>query len=201
MNVPEPKKFVPGRRLKQALDYLASGMALLVLAPFFALVALAIKLDSPGAVFFRQERAGLEGKPFRIFKFRSMVPGAENSGAISGDADPRITRLGRRLRLTSVDELPQLINVLKGEMSLVGPRPLLKQSIRVQEKGRLEMKPGLTGLATIYDNEALTWEQRMALDIWYVDHWSFVLDLWLLVKTVPVALGRRQLYDPQREGA
>ncbi len=187
-----------GRRLqvavKRILDLVGSGVGLLVLSPLFLLLAVAIKLDSSGPVFYRQERIGKDQRPFLIYKFRSMVTHAEKmgSGYLVEENDPRITRVGAWLRKTSLDELPQLINVFRGEMSLVGPRPTLQYQVerynRFQRR-RLLTKPGITGWAQVRGRNALTWPQRIELDVWYVDHWSLALDLYILLQT-PLALLR-----------
>ena len=184
--------------VKRAFDVVASSAMLIVCLPLMALIALAIKLDSPGPIFFRQHRAGLHGKPFRIYKFRSMVTRADRTGPVTSLTDHRVTRVGRFLRLTTLDELPQLINVLRGEMSLVGPRALLMESIKPEEMRRLDMKPGMTGPVLVNGRQSLSWDQRMALDLWYVDHWSLWLDFRILLRTIPVVLSWENVYD--REG-
>ena len=181
---------------KRALDLAASLMGLLVLSPLLLILAAVIKLDSPGPVFFRQERVGQHEKPFRIYKFRTMVTGAERMGAgyQVEEGDSRITRAGSFLRKTSLDELPQLINVFRGEMSLVGPRPTLSYQVEnytPRQRRRLLVKPGITGWAQIRGRNALTWPQRIELDLWYVEHWSFWLDLYIILQT-PLALLRTE---------
>ena len=177
--------------LKRILDILASGIALVVLLPIFAIIGIFIKLDSKGPVFFIQKRAGKDGKIFRAYKLRTMMDNAVAIGGkkISQD-DSRITRVGKHLRW-GIDELPQLINVFKGDMSLVGPRPtLLEQVAKYSEehKRRLEMKPGLTGWALVNGRNALSWPEKIKLDIWYIDHWSIWLDLKILLKTIWVVI-------------
>jgi len=174
---------------------LASGIALIVLLPIFAIIGVFIKLDSKGPVFFIQERAGKDGKIIKVYKLRTMV---DNSAAIGGKKisrdDSRITRAGKCLRW-GIDELPQLINIFKGEMSLVGPRPtLLEQVVRYskEHRRRLEMKPGLTGWALINGRNKLTWPERIKLDIWYIDHWSLWLDAKILFKTIWVVIFKRE---------
>lgn len=184
----------PGRSaMKRAID-IAAGVALLVVTlPVTLISAVLIKLTSPGPVFYRQVRVGRAGRPFRVFKFRSMVVGAEKMGlglAVAKD-DDRITPVGRILRRLSIDELPQLLNILKGEMSLVGPRPTVPSQVEKytgHERRRLETRPGITGWAQVKGRNALSWEERIDLDIWYIDHWSLWLDLKILLLTVP-ALG------------
>ena len=170
---------------------MASGIALIVLLPIFGIIGILIKLDSKGPVFFVQKRAGKDGKIFKAYKLRTMVDKAVEIGGekISQD-DLRITRVGKYLRW-GADELPQLINVFRGEMSLVGPRPtLLEQVAKYSEehKRRLEMKPGLTGWALINGRNTLSWPEKIELDIWYIDHWSIWLDLKILFKTVWVVI-------------
>lgn len=183
--------------LKRLIDLVGSFLGLVVLALPFVLIAMAIKLDSRGPVFFRQERVGRDGKPFRIWKFRSMVDGAEHSGLghTTGPSDRRITRVGRLMRQFSVDELPQLINVLKGEMSLIGPRPTLAYQVEQytpRQLRRLELRPGVTSYASIKGRNDLSWLERIELDIWYVEHCSWWLDLGILLKTLWVAVVTRK---------
>jgi undecaprenyl phosphate N,N'-diacetylbacillosamine 1-phosphate transferase len=189
------------RRVKRMLDVMIAMLALLVLSPLLIAIAIWIKLDSPGSVLFRQERAGLHGRPFRICKFRSMVRNAEQiaGGPVTRLDSPVVTRSGRFLRLTSLDELPQLINVLMGDMSLVGPRPLLLFTIQPDEMRRLNVRPGITGMSQVGGRQRLTWGQRMALDLWYVDHWNLWLDVCILVKTIPVVVSRQNVYDADGE--
>jgi lipopolysaccharide/colanic/teichoic acid biosynthesis glycosyltransferase len=183
--------------LKRLLDVAISLVGLTLLAIPFALIALAIKLDSKGPVFFRQERIGLNGRPFRVWKFRTMIEGAERKGLgyTVAEDDPRITRLGRVLRNWSLDELPQLLNVLTGEMSLVGPRPTLPYQVQQYnefQRRRLAMRPGITSLAVVSGRNALSWEERIHLDVRYIDRWSLRLDLKILLKTLWVVLIKRE---------
>lgn len=183
--------------VKRALDIALSLMGLGMLAIPFAIIAIAIKLDSKGPVFFRQERVGKEGRLFKTWKFRTMVVGAVNQGLgfnVAQD-DPRITRVGRFLRDWGLDELPQLINVLAGEMSIVGPRPTLKYQVdqyNAFQRRRLLVKPGITGWALIHGRNLLSWEERIRYDVWYVDHWSLWLDLWIMLKTLWIVLITRE---------
>jgi lipopolysaccharide/colanic/teichoic acid biosynthesis glycosyltransferase len=173
--------------LKRVFDFLIALIGLVILSPLFLVVAILIKLDSEGPVFFKQERIGKDSKPFYPFKFRTMVQGAVDKGlgyTVAKD-DERITKLGKFLRKWGVDELPQLINVLKGEMSLVGPRPTLRYQVEKYndfEKRRLLVKPGLAGWALIHGRNSLTWEERIKYDVWYVDNWSLWLDIKIIVK-------------------
>ncbi len=174
-------------------------MGLILLLPLFGIIAVAIKIDDRGPVFFRQERAGKDGRIFRIYKFRSMVVGAEHKGAgvFVEENDSRITRVGKFLRHTSFDELPQLINVLKGEMSLVGPRPTLPYQVErydARQRKRLTVKPGITGWAQVNGRNFLSWPERIELDLWYVDNWSLRLDFYIFVKTILVLFKQNNLY-------
>jgi len=175
-------------------------MGLSVLSPFLGIVAIAIKIDDPGPVFFRQERAGKDGSVFWVFKFRSMVVNAEKKGAgvFVEEDDPRITKVGQFLRNTSIDELPQLINVLKGEMSLVGPRPTLPYQVKqydARQWRRLKVKPGITGWAQVNGRNELTWPERIELDLWYIDNLNLWLDIKILFKTVLAVLSKQGLYS------
>ena len=183
--------------LKRTLDVSVSAVALAMLAIPFGIVALAIKLDSRGPVFFRQERAGKDGKPFRVWKLRTMIVGAVQQGLGYNvrQGDPRITRVGQVLRNLGLDELPQLLNVLAGEMSLVGPRPTLPYQVAhydALERRRLSVRPGITSLAVVSGRNALPWRERIALDLWYIEHWSLGLDLRILARTLWVVLIKRE---------
>jgi len=181
-----------GHALNRAVDVAAAGAALAVSAPLLALAALAIKLEDRGPVLYRQRRVGKDGVEFELLKLRTMVVGAEHQGAgfAVDRGDPRITRTGRLLRRLSIDELPQLWNVLRGDMSLIGPRPTLRYQVERyddRQRRRLEVKPGLTGWAQVNGRAGLPWEERIELDVWYVDHRSPWLDLKILART-PLAL-------------
>ena len=184
---------------KRLMDLLVSGLVLLVTFPLFAITAIAIKLDDGGPVFYVQDRVGKDGKIFRCYKFRTMVVGAENKGLglqVAQD-DSRITRVGRFLRHWTLDEFPQLINVLKGEMSIVGPRPGLPHQAALytpRQRRRLEVKPGMAGWAWIHGRNNLSWAERIELDLWYVDHWSLRLDFYILLKAFLILLNREGLY-------
>jgi len=174
---------------KRALDIVVSliGLTLLLIASAF--IALAIKLDSKGPVFFRQERVGKDGRSFRVWKFRTMIEGAVRKGLGYNVAknDSRITRVGAVLRNWGLDELPQLINVFIGEMSLVGPRPTLRYQVEHYndfQRRRLQVKPGITSLAVVSGRNVLSWKKRIELDVWYVEHWSLWLDIKILFKTL-----------------
>ena len=181
---------------------LIGSAALVVIAPLMLLCALAVRRSSPGPILFRQRRLGLHSRPFHLLKFRSMihnVPGLRNpdGSAYTGEDDPRVTRVGRVLRRTSFDELPQLINVLRGEMSLVGPRPDQVDQIRFYtetEKRKLNVNPGITGLAQIGGRNNISWDRRKALDVEYADRQSFWLDFSILAKTIPYVLLRKDVH-------
>ena len=180
--------------MNRALDVAGSALGLAVSSPFLAVAALAIKLDDGGPVLYRQRRVGHHGEEFDLLKLRTMVVGAEKQGAgwAVNRGDPRITRAGRLLRRLSLDELPQFWNVLRGDMSLVGPRPTLSYQVEQytpRQRRRLEVKPGLTGWAQIHGRAALPWDERIELDIWYVENRSPWLDLKILVRT-PLVLFR-----------
>jgi lipopolysaccharide/colanic/teichoic acid biosynthesis glycosyltransferase len=187
--------------LKRLFDLLAASAALLLLGPLFAAVWVIIKMDDRGPLFFIDERVGKDGRCFKLYKFRSMVVGAEHMGLgrATAEGDPRITRVGRLLRHWSLDELPQLINVLKGEMSIVGPRPTIPAQVAdysPRQRRRLKVGPGLTGWAQINGRNAITWQERTELDIWYIENWSLLLDFKIILKTPLVLLRREGLYGP-----
>ncbi len=182
-------KKIISQRIKIVLDFCLALISLIFLSPLFVIISLVIKLDDPGKVIFKQARAGKNGKLFYIYKFRTMVENAENMGLGYGIAknDPRITRVGRFLRKTSLDELPQLFNVLKGEMSFVGPRPGLPYQVErysAKQHRRLLVKPGITGLAQVQGRGLIPWSKRIEYDLWYIDHWSLWLDLKIMLRTV-----------------
>lgn len=181
--------------LKRIFDILFSSTLLVLLSPLMLFIAAAIRFDSPGPILFRQRRAGLKGQEFWVYKFRTMVPGTDRGGPVKSAADPRVTMIGRIIRPLGLDELPQLALVLLGEMSLIGPRPLLLESIKPEEMRRLEMKPGLTSLPIVSGDNLLDWEQRMTMDLDYVDNWTLGLDFLILLRTIPVALFRTDAYD------
>ena len=178
--------------LRRAIDIVGALLALVLFAPAMAVIAAAIKLDSTGPAVFRQTRVGRGGKPFLFYKFRTMRTDADPYGFSPRDqADPRITRIGRFLRKSSLDELPQLVNVLLGHMTFVGPRPLLPWQYDLwtpHQRRRCQVKPGLTGWAQVHGRAALTHEEKIELDIWYVDHAGFWLDTKIIFKTIIQAL-------------
>jgi sugar transferase EpsL len=178
--------------LKRVFDIVVSAVALTVLAPVIGLIALAVWRTMGRPVLFRQARPGLHGKPFVMYKFRTMRDLRDAEGNLLPD-EARLTPFGRWLRTTSLDELPELVNVLRGEMSLVGPRPLLMEYLErytPEQARRHEVKPGITGWAQIHGRNNLSWEERLRLDVWYVDHWSLWLDLKILWRTLWMVLRR-----------
>jgi lipopolysaccharide/colanic/teichoic acid biosynthesis glycosyltransferase len=181
--------------LKRALDVAGAAVLLGALSPVMLAVAAAVRADSPGGAIFRQRRAGRDGRIFTIYKFRTMVDGADRSplGTYCYRDDPRITRAGRFLRRTSLDELPQLVNVLKGDMSFVGPRPDLPHHVArydERQRGRLAMRPGITGWAQVNGRNGIPWAARIELDLEYVRGWSLWRDLRVLARTARVVLAR-----------
>jgi lipopolysaccharide/colanic/teichoic acid biosynthesis glycosyltransferase len=178
--------------VNRALDVALAGTGLLAASPLLALAALAVKLEDGGPVLYRQTRVGKDGGDFELLKLRTMVVGAEKVGAglAVNRGDPRITRAGRLLRWLSLDELPQLWNVVRGDMSMIGPRPTLRYQVEQydeRQRRRLEVKPGITGWAQIHGRASLPWAERIELDLWYVDHRSPKTDLLILLRT-PLAL-------------
>lgn len=178
--------------MKRLFDLTASAIGLIVLAPVLGVIALAVRWSLGGPVLFRQVRPGLHGRPFTMYKFRTMRDAVDAHGRALPDAE-RLTRLGRFLRATSLDELPELWNVLRGEMALVGPRPLLMEYLplytRDQER-RHEVRPGITGWAQVNGRNAISWEEKFALDVWYVDNQTFWLDLKILFLTMKKVFAR-----------
>jgi lipopolysaccharide/colanic/teichoic acid biosynthesis glycosyltransferase len=190
---------------KRALDVLGATVGLTLSAPVVAASALAVRLEDRGPVFFRQERVGQDGRLFEVLKLRTMVVNAHTQGAgyAVDKGDSRITRVGSLLRRTSLDELPQLWNVLRGEMSLVGPRPTLSYQVEQytdRQRRRLEVKPGLTGWAQVNGRASLSWPDRIELDVWYVEHRSLALDLRILLRTVVVLLRPGVVYRSETGG-
>jgi lipopolysaccharide/colanic/teichoic acid biosynthesis glycosyltransferase len=178
--------------MKRAFDIIASLVLLLLLSPVMAIVAIGVLLDVGSPILFRQRRPGLSGAPFTLYKFRTMRGAHAGEPGTHGDAE-RLTGFGRRLRATSLDELPELWNVLRGEMSLVGPRPLLMRYLPLyspEQMRRHDVRPGLTGWAQVNGRNALSWEDKFALDVWYVDHRSLMLDLKILLMTVAAVFRR-----------
>jgi lipopolysaccharide/colanic/teichoic acid biosynthesis glycosyltransferase len=184
---------------RRAFDMLVAGSALLVASPFLALAVVAIRLESRGKAIYRQRRVGKDGRPFDVLKLRTMVTGAERMGAglAVSEGDTRITRVGRLLRRTSLDEMPNLVNVLRGEMAIVGPRPTVPVQVdryTERQRGRLAVKPGITGWAQVNGRTELPWDERIELDLWYIEHRSWRLDLHILWLTVRMVFGGDGLY-------
>jgi lipopolysaccharide/colanic/teichoic acid biosynthesis glycosyltransferase len=181
------------RVLKRLLDVVVAAAGLLLLSPLIAALALLVRAKLGRPVLFRQQRPGLHGKPFMLVKFRTMLEDSDLNGRALPDSE-RLTGFGRWLRSTSLDELPELWNVLKGDMSLVGPRPLLMRYLPLysaDEARRHEVRPGLTGWAQVNGRNALSWPEKFRHDVWYVDHWSLALDLRILAASVASVLGRQ----------
>ncbi|HKH22068.1 MAG TPA: sugar transferase [Solirubrobacterales bacterium] len=187
--LPPPKKGLP-----RAADLVIATAALVVVSPLLAIAAIAIKLESRGPVFYRQRRVGKGGEVFELFKLRTMRQGADPIGVGTAvtSGDPRVTRVGRLLRRFALDELPNLINVLRGEMRIVGPRATLPAQVQLytpRQRRRLDLRPGVTGWAQIHGRAGIPWEERIELDVWYVEHRSLWLDLKILAKTPAALLG------------
>ena len=191
--------------LARAVDVVAATVGLALGAPILGLAMLAIVLESPGHPIYRQRRIGKDGRPFDVIKLRTMVPGAESIGAglAVNESDPRITRVGTLLRRLSLDELPNLLNVLRGDMTLVGPRPTLPVQVEQyteRQRGRLSVKPGLTGWAQVNGRTSLPWSERIELDLYYIEHRSPALDARILWRTVAMVLAGQDLYKGEAGG-
>jgi lipopolysaccharide/colanic/teichoic acid biosynthesis glycosyltransferase len=184
--------------MKRVIDFVLSLVTLIFLSPVFLLLALLVRVNLGSPVLFRQTRPGLRGKPFELIKFRTMRDSTDSHGQPLPD-NARLTRFGKLLRASSLDELPELWNVLKGDMSLVGPRPLLMEYLPLyspEQARRHEVRPGITGWAQIYGRNALTWDEKFRLDVWYVDNRTFWLDMKLLFLTVKQVLLRKGINAP-----
>jgi lipopolysaccharide/colanic/teichoic acid biosynthesis glycosyltransferase len=184
--------------MTRLLDLIVASLALLVFAPVLALAALAIRLEGGGPVIYRQRRVGRGGEVFELRKLRTMVPGSDPVGVGTAvtRGDPRVTRVGRLLRRFSLDEVPNLLNVLRGEMSIVGPRPTIEAQVEAYnpfQRRRLEVKPGITGWAQVQGRAGIPWEERIELDVWYVDHRSLRLDLRILTRTLALLVSGKGL--------
>jgi lipopolysaccharide/colanic/teichoic acid biosynthesis glycosyltransferase len=191
--------------IRRALDIAVSASVLVLSAPALLVAMIAIRLESPGPVIYRQRRIGLEGHPFDVLKLRTMVDGAEHVGAglAVAENDARITRVGALLRRTSLDELPNLVNVLRGEMSLIGPRPTLPVQVEQyteRQRGRLAVRPGITGWAQVNGRATLPWSQRIELDLDYIERRSLAMDLRILWRTVAMVLGGGEIYKGEHGG-
>jgi lipopolysaccharide/colanic/teichoic acid biosynthesis glycosyltransferase len=186
--------------VKRGLDIAIALAAAVVTAPLMAVIALAIWLEDRGHVLLRQPRVGLHGEDFALLKFRTMVPNAHELGTgwLIAEKDPRITRVGAILRKWSLDELPQMVNVLRGDMSIIGPRPTLRYQVdqyTEHQRRRLDVRPGITGWAQNKGRNALRWPERIELDVWYVEHRSLAVDLRILARTVPMVLRPTDVYN------
>jgi lipopolysaccharide/colanic/teichoic acid biosynthesis glycosyltransferase len=191
--------------LRRAFDVLVAGTVLLLTSPVTALAVIAIRLESKGHPIYRQRRIGQDGRAFDVLKLRTMVSGAERMGAglAVDDGDSRITRVGALLRRTSIDELPNLVNVLKGEMSIIGPRPTVPVQVAQyteRQRGRLALKPGITGWAQVNGRASLPWPERIELDLWYVEHATLALDLKILWLTARMLVTGHGLYKGETGG-
>ena len=177
-----------------------AAIALVVTSPVLLAAMIAIRIESPGSPIYRQRRVGKDGEAFDMYKLRTMVHGAEHQGAgmAVNEGDPRITRVGALLRRFSLDELPNLVNVLRGDMAIVGPRPTIQAQVdqyTPEQRRRLEVKPGITGWAQVQGRNDLRWQERIELDVWYVDHRSLALDLRILARTAKLLASGRGLYS------
>ncbi len=178
------------RYIKRLLDICISVVGLIIALPILLITAIAVKADSKGPVIFKQKRLGLNGHEYTIYKFRTMCVGAEKQGVYSDNKDSRVTRVGRIIRAASIDELPQLINIIKGDMSLIGPRPPLTyhpwtyDKYTQEQKRMFEVRPGITGWAQVHGRKDVEWNKRIELNVWYVDNVSFILDLKIFFVTI-----------------
>jgi lipopolysaccharide/colanic/teichoic acid biosynthesis glycosyltransferase len=191
--------------LRRAFDLLVSATILGLTSPILAMAIVAIRLESPGHPIYRQRRIGRDGRPFDVLKLRTMVSGAEKMGAglAVDDGDTRITRIGALLRRTSIDELPNLVNVLRGEMSIIGPRPTVPVQVAQytdRQRGRLALRPGITGWAQVNGRASLPWPERIELDLWYVEHATIALDLRILWLTARMLVTGHGLYKGETGG-
>jgi lipopolysaccharide/colanic/teichoic acid biosynthesis glycosyltransferase len=185
--------------MRRAFDIVIAAGALALAAPFLLVAVIAIRLESRGSAIYRQRRVGQDGHAFDVIKLRTMVTGAERMGAglAVSEGDTRITRVGRILRRTSLDEVPNLVNVLRGEMAIIGPRPTVPVQVEQyteRQRGRLAVKPGMTGWAQVNGRAEIPWDQRIELDLWYIEHRSWALDLRILWRSVRIVFGGDGLY-------
>jgi lipopolysaccharide/colanic/teichoic acid biosynthesis glycosyltransferase len=191
--------------IRRAFDIAVAGAALLVTSPILAIAIVAIRLETPGHPIYKQRRIGKDGVPFDVLKLRTMVAGAESmgSGLAVNEGDPRITRVGAILRRFSIDELPNLVNVLRGDMAVIGPRPTVPIQVEQytdRQRGRLALRPGITGWAQVNGRTSLPWSERIELDLWYIEHRSLALDLRILLRTALIVVGGEGLYKGDSGG-
>jgi lipopolysaccharide/colanic/teichoic acid biosynthesis glycosyltransferase len=191
--------------IRRAIDIVLGTLALILAAPAIAVAMVAIRLESRGQPIYRQRRVGKDGVPFDLLKLRTMVAGAEHIGAglAINENDPRVTRIGALLRRTSLDELPNLLNVIRGELSFIGPRPTIPVQVAQytdRQRGRLAVRPGITGWAQVNGRASLPWSERIELDLYYIEHRSLALDLRILARTVTMVFGGAGLYKGQTGG-
>jgi lipopolysaccharide/colanic/teichoic acid biosynthesis glycosyltransferase len=191
--------------LRRAFDIAVAGAALVLTSPILALAIVAIRLETAGHAIYRQRRIGRDGEPFDVLKLRTMVAGAESmgSGLAVNEGDPRITRVGAVLRRFSIDELPNLVNVLRGDMAIIGPRPTVPIQVEQytdRQRGRLALRPGITGWAQVNGRTSLPWSERIELDLWYIEHRSWRLDLKILLRTGAIVFGGGGLYKGETGG-
>jgi lipopolysaccharide/colanic/teichoic acid biosynthesis glycosyltransferase len=191
--------------IRRAIDLVVGCVGLVLAAPIIAGAALAVRLESRGHPIYRQRRIGKDGRPFGMLKLRTMVDGAEHIGAglAINENDPRVTRVGALLRRTSLDELPNLLNVVRGDMSLIGPRPTIPTQVAQyteRQRGRLALRPGITGWAQVNGRTTLPWSERIELDLYYIEHRSLALDARILWRTVAIVLGGSGLYKGETGG-
>jgi lipopolysaccharide/colanic/teichoic acid biosynthesis glycosyltransferase len=198
-SVPADPRSLPARGVKRGFDVVGAAALLVLAAPILGIACAAVRLETAGSPIYRQRRVGKDGRHFDLLKLRTMVSGAERMGAglAVDEGDPRITRVGAIVRRLSVDELPNLVNVLRGEMSLVGPRPTVQVQVSQyteRQLRRLSVPPGITGWAQVKGRAALPWHERIELDLWYIEHWSLGLDVRILAETVRLLVTGRGLY-------
>ena len=191
--------------MRRAFDVVVAAAALALTSPILAIAIVAIRLESKGHPIYRQRRIGKDGEPFDVLKLRTMVAGAESmgSGLAVNEGDPRITRVGAILRRFSIDELPNLVNVLKGDMAIIGPRPTVPVQVEQyteRQRGRLALRPGITGWAQVNGRTSLPWNERIELDLWYIEHRSLRLDLQILTRTAAIVFGGEGLYKGETGG-
>lgn len=197
------KRGIYSRFIKRPMDFILAFIAIIILSPLFLIIAMLVRINLGSPVIFKQQRPGLNDRIFTMYKFRTMTNEVDENGKLLPN-HKRVTKIGKLLRRLSLDELPQLINVLKGDLSLVGPRPLLKEYLPLynkEQRRRHEVKPGITGWAQVNGRNAISWEERFKLDVWYVDNQSFKLDLKILFLTVLKVLKRENINPADKQFA